>query len=90
MKRSTNKKRDRKRDQKTTMGKQRNCPFCEDKLAFVDYRDTKKLGKFVSEQGRVLTRRTSGVCARHQRQLVSAIKQARHLAFLPFVADMTR
>ncbi|NUM80859.1 30S ribosomal protein S18 [bacterium] len=72
------------------MGKQKNCPFCEEKALYVDYRDTKRLQKFTSEQGRILTRRTSGVCALHQRQLISAVKYARHLAMLPFVSDMTK
>ncbi len=78
------------REQKSVMGKQRNCAFCEEKAYYVDYRDVKRLGKFTSEQGRIMTRRTSGVCAVHQRQLVRAIKLARHLALLPFVSDMTR
>jgi small subunit ribosomal protein S18 len=83
-------KRKEQRNQKNAVMKHKNCPFCEDKTLFVDYRDTKRLSKFTSEQGRILTRRTSGVCALHQRQLVSAIKHARHLAMLTFVSDMTR
>ena len=79
-----------KRREKNVMMKQKNCPFCEDKSLYIDYRDTKRLQKFVSEQGRILTRRTSGVCQRHQRQLITAVKYARHLAMLPFVSDMTR
>jgi small subunit ribosomal protein S18 len=78
------------REQKTIMGKQRNCPFCEEKSFYVDYHDVKRMSKFTSEQGRIMTRRTSGVCALHQRQLVKSIKLARHLAMLPFVSDMTR
>lgn len=82
--------RNKRREQKNVMGKQKNCPFCEEKALYVDYRDTKRLQKFTSEQGRILTRRTSGVCALHQRQLISAVKYARHLAMLPFVSDMTK
>jgi small subunit ribosomal protein S18 len=83
-------KRKEQKEKKNMMMKHKNCPFCEDKSLYIDYKDTKRLQKFTSEQGRILTRRTSGVCSRHQRQLVNAIKYARHLAMLPFVSDMTR
>lgn len=83
-------KKPRRRENRSLMGKQKTCSFCEDKSLYVDYRDTKRLGKFVSEQGKILNRRTSGVCSLHQRQLVRAVKYARHLALMPFVADMTR
>ncbi len=78
------------KEPRNTMGKQRTCAFCDEKAFYIDYRDVKRLCKFTSEQGRIMTRRTSGVCAVHQRQLVQAIKHARHLALLPFVSDMTR
>lgn len=85
-------KHDKKKgkEPRSTMGKHRTCAFCDEKIVFIDYRDVKRLCKFTSEQGRIMTRRTSGVCAIHQRQLVSAIKMARHLALMPFVSDMTR
>lgn len=79
-----------RREPRGMMQKKKTCPFCEDKTNVVDYRDIKRLTKFTSEQGRILTRRTSGVCARHQRQLVTAIKHARHLALIPFVSDMMK
>lgn len=79
-----------RREPRGMMQKKKTCPFCEDKTSVVDYRDLKRLTKFTSEQGRILTRRTSGVCSRHQRQLVTAIKHARHLALIPFVSDMTK
>ncbi len=79
-----------KREPRGIMQKKKTCPFCEDKTQVVDYRDIKRVTKFTSEQGRVLTRRTSGVCSRHQRQLVTAIKHARHLALIPFVSDMMK
>lgn len=79
-----------KRREKNVLIKQKHCIFCEEKSLYIDYRDTKRLQKFVSEQGRIHTRRTSGVCAYHQRQLITAVKYARHLAMLQFVSDMTR
>lgn len=70
--------------------KRRICRFCEEKEIYVDYKDEKLLQRFVTEQGKLIPRRTSGTCARHQRMLTTAIKRARHLALLPFVAEMSR
>jgi len=67
--------------------KKRICRFCENKVPYVDYKDPKKLGKFTTDIGKIIPRRTSGTCARHQRQLVKAIKRARHLALMSFVSD---
>ena len=66
------------------------CRFCENSDINIDYRDDKKLSRFVTDQGKMIPRRTSGNCARHQRILKRAIKRARHLALLPFVAEMPR
>lgn len=63
------------------------CSFCVDKVNDIDYKDISKLRKFMSDRGKILPRRTTGVCAKHQRQLTEAIKRARHLAFLPYSAD---
>ena len=63
------------------------CSFCVDKVEHVDYKDTAKLRKYLSERGKILPRRTTGTCAAHQRQLTVAIKRARHIALLPYVAD---
>ncbi len=63
------------------------CPFCVDKAQDIDYKDIAKLKKFVSERGKILPRRVSGCCAKHQRQLTIAIKRARHVALMPFSAD---
>lgn len=63
------------------------CAFCVDKVSFVDYKDTGRLRKYMTERAKILPRRISGNCARHQRQLTVAIKRARHLALLPFVAE---
>lgn len=70
--------------------KKRICRFCEDHVAYVDYKDPKKLTKFTTDVGKIIPRRTSGTCARHQRQLVTSIKRARHLALIPFVSDVAR
>ena len=63
------------------------CSFCVDKITQIDYKDTAKLRRFLSERGNILPRRTTGTCAAHQRQLTTAIKRARHIALLPYVAD---
>jgi len=63
------------------------CGFCVDKIDYIDYKDAAKLRRFTSERGKILPRRTTGTCAKHQRQLTTAIKRARHVALLPFVAD---
>ena len=70
--------------------RKRICRFCENRVEYVDYKDPKKLIKFTTDVGKIIPRRTSGTCARHQRQLVKAIKRARHLALLPFVSDVPR
>lgn len=63
------------------------CSFCVDKVEHVDYKDTAKLRRYLSERGKILPRRTTGTCAAHQRQLTVAIKRARHIALLPYVAE---
>ena len=63
------------------------CIFCADKIEFIDYKDSAKLRKFISERGKILPRRISGACAVHQRELNTAIKRARNMALLPFVTD---
>lgn len=63
------------------------CIFCADKIDFIDYKDSNKLKKFISERGKILPRRVSGTCAKHQRELTTAIKRARNMALLPFVTD---
>ena len=63
------------------------CSFCVDKIAHIDYKDTAKLRRYLSERGKILPRRTTGTCAAHQRQLTVAIKRARHIALLPYIAD---
>jgi small subunit ribosomal protein S18 len=63
------------------------CKFCVDKIDYIDYKDTKLLGGFVPERGKILPRRMFGTCAEHQRKLTLAIKRARLIALLPFAAE---
>jgi small subunit ribosomal protein S18 len=63
------------------------CKFCVDGVEYVDYKDVKLLQQYILEHAKILPRRISGTCARHQRRLTDAIKRARHLALLPFSTD---
>ena len=63
------------------------CNFCVEKSACIDYKDVSKLRKYMAESGKILPRRMTGVCARHQRELAVAIKRARQMALIPYVAD---
>ncbi len=67
--------------------KKRVCAFCAEKANAVDYKDVAKLKKFVSERGKILPRRITGNCAKHQRVLTIAIKRARHVALMAYVQD---
>jgi len=63
------------------------CAFCADKSTSIDYKDIAKLKKFTTERGKILPRRTSGVCAKHQRMLAMAIKRARVMALMPYTQN---
>lgn len=63
------------------------CQFCADKTDFVDYKDTEMLKKYITERGKILPKRITGTCAIHQRAVTTAIKRARTVALLPYVAD---
>ena len=67
--------------------KKKVCAFCADKVGHIDYKDTARLRKYITERAKILPRRITGTCAKHQRQLTSAIKRARHIALLPFSAE---
>lgn len=69
--------------------RQKVCKFCVDKVDQVDYKDVRRLRSFVTDRGKIIPRRISGTCAPHQRQLTAAIKRARNIALLPFVADIS-
>jgi small subunit ribosomal protein S18 len=87
-------KKDKKerKDKKDRDGKKRRkvCYFTENKIKTIDYKDEKLLKKFVNERGKIVSRKLSGTSAVYQRQLAVAIKRARHLAMLPFVAENMR
>ncbi len=63
------------------------CSFCAEKSKNIDYKDVAKLKKFITERGKILPRRISGTCAKHQREVTKAIKLARNIALLPFTTD---
>ena len=63
------------------------CNFCVEKATSIDFKDSAKLRRYTSERGKILPRRTTGTCSAHQRQLTIAIKRARQIALLPYVAD---
>ena len=68
-------------------GRLKVCSFCVDKIDTIDYKDVARLRRFVSERAKILPRRVTGTCARHQRELTVAIKRARQIALMPFVSD---
>ncbi len=68
-------------------GRRKVCNFCVDKVERVDYKEIGRLRRYLSERGKILPRRISGNCARHQRQLTVAIKRARQVALLPYTAE---
>jgi small subunit ribosomal protein S18 len=72
------------RPQKKLFSRKKVCRFCADKELNIDYKDVKTLRNFVTERGKIIPRRILGTCATHQRQLCEAIKQARHIALLPY------
>jgi small subunit ribosomal protein S18 len=76
-----------KRAVKERRPKRKPCSFCADKAVAVSYRDVVRLKKYVSERGKIVPRRISGNCAKHQRMLTTAVKRARLIAFLPFVSE---
>jgi small subunit ribosomal protein S18 len=77
----------RRRDKKggPGSGRRKPCPFCRDKIEQVDYKDVATLRKFISEKGKIRSRRITGACRRHQNQIAAAVKRARELALLPYV-----
>jgi small subunit ribosomal protein S18 len=69
-------------------GRRKPCPFCKDKIEQVDYKDIATLRRFISERGKIRSRRISGACRRHQSQIATAVKRAREVALLPYVNDV--
>jgi small subunit ribosomal protein S18 len=72
---------------KARRSRRKVCSFCVDKVTDIDYKDVAKIKKYISERGKILPRRISGNCAKHQRQLTVAIKRARVVALLPYTAE---
>jgi len=68
--------------------KRKQCPFTQAGIKHIDYKDTETLCKFITDRGKILPRRITGVSAYHQKRLATAIKRARHMALLPFVAEV--
>jgi small subunit ribosomal protein S18 len=68
--------------------RRRVCYLCENKIDKIDYKEERILSRFLTERGKIVPRRTSGTCAKHQRQIALAIKRARYLALLPYVGDV--
>ncbi len=69
---------------------ERECRFCASPSMKIDYKDIETLGRFVSDHGKIRSRRQTGTCAKHQRELAKAIKRSRHLALLPFTGESLR
>ena len=81
------KKPKRDGDRKKKIFKKKPCRFCLDKIVSIDYLDYQKFQKLITERGKIMPSRITGNCARHQRQLAQAIRKARVMALLPFVAE---
>jgi len=77
----------RRRDKRIGGGRRKPCPYCKDKVENVDWRDVPALRRFVSDRGKLRGRRITGACRKHQSQIATAVKRARELALLPYVAE---
>jgi small subunit ribosomal protein S18 len=76
----------RKRAPSSAPGRRKSCHFCKDHVAEVDYKNVNQLRRYISEKGKIRSRRITGACRRHQRQVAVAVKRAREMALLPYVA----
>ena len=72
------------------MSRRKVCKFCENQVKKIDYKDTRTIRRFVTEQGKIIPRRVTGVCAGHQRMLTRAIKRARNIALIHYTLDVTQ
>lgn len=87
---SNPRRRGRDEDEKGPRGRfirKKFCRFCSEKAAFIDYKDVERLIKFLTEKGKIIARRITGNCSKHQRALAGAIKRSRHAALLPFQTE---
>ena len=78
------------RGERGAFGRRKVCGFCMDNIQYIDYKDTARLRRFLSERGKIEPRRKTGTCTKHQRWLTTALKRARQLALLPYTADHVR
>ncbi len=72
------------------MSRRKICKFCDSQIRRIDYKDARILRRFITDQGKIIPRRVTGVCARHQRQLTKAIKRARNIALIHYSLDVTQ
>ena len=79
--------RTERNDRRNRKSRKKVCAFCMDKIENIDYKDVPRLKRYLSDRSKIIPRRVTGTCARHQRQLTVAVKRARHLAFLPYVGE---
>ena len=79
--------RDGRPPQRRFVKRKKVCAFCKEKVADIDYKDHMRLRRFITERAKILPRRITGTCAKHQRSLTIAIKRARHIALLPYISD---
>ena len=88
MAKQRNRRNTRRRDRKggPGSGRRKPCPYCRDKIEQVDYKDVGALRRLISDRGKIRSRRITGACRRHQSQIARAVKRARELALLPYVA----
>jgi small subunit ribosomal protein S18 len=77
------KRRDRRGD--GLRFRKKTCRFCEEKLLALDYKDLRRMERLVSERGKILSRRVTGMCSKHQRMVAEAVQRARFMALLPYV-----
>jgi small subunit ribosomal protein S18 len=80
----------RMREGKPKRSSRKVCQFCVEKVDYIDYKEVGRLRRFVSERGKILPRRLTGTCAKHQRTLTDALERARQIALLPYTADISR
>jgi small subunit ribosomal protein S18 len=83
-------RKEKKKERESKSFKRKYCKLCLEKIGFVDYKDDKRLGRFITDRGKIVPRRVSGTCSRHQKQITVAVKRARILALLPFTSDYYR
>ncbi len=82
--RRNNRNNDYDDDYKTKRVRKKVCPLCADRNIVLDYKNPEQLKKFVNEKGKILPRRTTGACAKHQRDITTAVNRCRHIAMLPY------